>query len=479
MAKKKKSVSISSIVWIATFVTVLISVFVLSGKFSDLVTTITQSKASQVNPILTESFIDPFKDADINLEKWSVHKNGDTTLTETAVNNLRMVIPTGSASDRPKSANLTLKQSINANGDFRIIAVLYRPIVTGDGAGRSGLRFSSTGSTDDEGAVLRWMVNGASSKVSFIVTGADGTRLESQSDNLASNIAVFRIERINHRYRAFYKSGRDTSPDTAWTALGSESNASLGNAGSVSIFTNNVGLDGKYPRVVGRFDQVIIRWEGDEAAVDPKRTHFSDAFANGVLGQNWIIGRPGGAQIYENSNDNLIVSMPSGAISGVARVAAINRKEPVIATEKNFMIQSLLFKPTIAGAGVGYAGIRFVSQGNVDDEGAGVRWVAGNGRSRLVLVVRNPDGTVSERESVNLPDTEKKIVLRLVRNGDKYSGSYRRGDLDTDWITIGTATSANFGANGKVGLIVSNGSVSGKFPRVVARFDGVSGWVQD
>lgn len=472
-ASSPASLNLVSVVSFVTLLVILASVFVLSGSFSDLVTTINKTKASQANPKVTESFMDPFKDGVVNEDVWTVAKTDGVTVAETEADNLRVDVNEGSVGGKVKAGTLTYKELFKNNGDFRAVAVVYKPIVTGEGTGITAIRFSSKGEDDDEAAVVRWQVSKDSSKISFLVNGADGKRMETQQAEVKSNIAVLRLDRINKRYRAFYKVGNDTTGDKNWVALGNETDASLGNEGSISISTHNGGVAGKFPKVAGRLDQFSIAWEGDPST----KKSFSDAFANGNIGASWKVSRADGAQVYENKNDNLIMSMPSGALEGKGRHAILTRTQPVIPEGKDFALQAKLYKPAVVGDGVGYAGLRFVSAGSVDDEAAVVRWVAGKDISKIVFVVRAPDGTLAERASVDVPTTLKAATLRLTRVGNSYRAWYRTGDSDTDWVAVGSEESANFGANGAVSLTVSNSGTPNKFPRVIGRFDSVNGSV--
>jgi len=475
MAKKSSPARLNllSIVSFITLLLILVSVFVLSGSFSDLVTTINKSKASQAKPKVTESFMDPFKDGVVDADKWAVSKTEGASVVETTADNLRFNVAEGNAGGKVKAGTLTYKELFKNNGDFIARGVVYKPIVTGEGMGITALRFSSKGEDDDEAAVVRWQVTKDSSKITFLVNGADGKRMQTQQVEVKSNIAVLRLDRINKRYRAYYKVGRDLTADTNWIALGNEVDASLGNEGRISIATHNGGVDGKYPKVVGRLDQFHIAWEGDPST----KKSFSDAFANGNIGAAWKVSRTDGAQVYENKNDNLIMSMPSGVVNNKARHAILTRTQPVVPQGKDFALQATMYKPVVVGEGTGYAGLRFVSAGSVDDEAAVVRWVAGKDVSRMVFVIRAPDGTLAEQASVNVPVGLKAATLRLTRVGDSYRGWYRTGDADTDWVAIGTEKSTNFGANGTVSLIVSNAGAPNKNPRVIGRFDTVSGSV--
>ncbi len=476
MAKKVVAPK-SNLVSVVSFVTlllILVSVFVMSGSFADFVTTVTKTKASRANPKVSESFVDAFNDGKINEEKWSVGKTDGANVIETAKDNLRFDISEGNVGGKVKGASLTFKELFKDSGDFRAYAVVYKPTVTGEGTGVTALRFSSKGTDDDEAAVVRWQVSSSNSKVMFFVNGPNGTRIETEQKDVNSNIAILRLERINKKYRAFYKLGADATGDAGWIPLGSEQAISLGNEGRISLGSNNVGANGKFPKVVGRIDQINIAWEGEPST----RNGFSDAFADGNLGKQWKVTRSDGAQVYENKNDNLIMSLPTGPIQNKGRYAVVTRTQPVIPEGKEFALQTRMFKPVVVGEGSGYAGIRFVSGGKADDEAASLRWVVGKDISRMVFVVRSPDGTLAEKATVNVPVTLKAATLRLTRVGNSYRGWYRTGDADTDWVAIGSETSANFGANGTVALMVSNANTPNKYPRVVGRFDQASGSVE-
>ncbi len=457
------------------FVVLAVSTLVISGKFDSVITPfgdLVKSFASATKPNLTESFVDAFKADRINTDKWTVQKSTDARVSQTANNNLRMEIPTLADGGRPKYGRLVFNEVIKDEGDFRATAVVYRPIVTGAGAGATGIRFISRGVDDDEGALIEWRVNGSQSTVSFSVKGEDGKRLESQAEPLTTNIAVFRLDRINKKYSAFYKLGSDTTADTGWKALGQEQNANLGSDGKIVLFTHNVGAGDTYPSVAGRFDNASIRWEGSPS----DRIGFSDAFANGVVASSWGMTATTGSTAQERASDKLALIVPPRAVANKPGRIILKRNQPVVKNGKDFAVQALLNKPVVTGEGTGATGISFTSAGN-EDEAAQVRWVAGTDVSRVVFLVRTSSGTLVEREAVNLNDNVKSLTLRLTRSGDKYSGFYRRGDSDADFVRIGAEESVSFGADGKIGLFATNMGTSGKYPRVLGRFDLVNGSV--
>jgi len=443
--------------------------------FSRIVTTITQSKATQSEANLTASFMDLFKDPSVNTQKWRIVQNTNVSITQTEGDNLLFNIPAASASNALKSGALEFREDFDDGKDFRIATIVLRPVVTGDGRGVTGVSFSSAGAGDDEGATLRWNVQGSTSTVQFTVRGADGTVLHNKSMPLASNIAVLRLERINNEYRAFFKPGNDLTSDTRYTSLGRKELASIGEKGRIRLFAWSVRHNNAFSRVVGRFDEARISWETDTEA---NREAYGDSFSDGRIGATWSVSGTPGKHVYENPKDNLIMQVISGSYNGKSRVAYVKRNAPVIPENKDFTVHVKLYKPTVVGDGVGESGIVFVSTGSIDDESASIRWRVGQSVNRLVFVVTKPDGTWEEVKSVNVNANTTLMSLTLARVGMRYSASYKNGwDNDADWIHVGVHTDTANGAAGKWALRVSNGGAAGKFPTVVGRFDSVTGTV--
>lgn len=476
--KNKAHFNVFTLLTIGTLLFLGITTFILSSNFSTIVTPfgpLGNIFATIPQPQLTQGFTDEFKTDSVNEEIWDIVKTGDTTLTQTAGNRLKIEVPAGNTDGKAKIGSLVSKQVMDDRGDFRILVVVNRPVVTGQGMGVAGIRFSSSGDDDDEGAVVQWRVNGSASKVSFVVRSADGTKLESNQEDLVSTVAVLRLDRINRRYIAYYKVGNNLTADTSWKRLGGEWNATLGNEGKVSLFVHNSGWSDKYPKVIARFDTARVRWEGEEATT----IGFSDAFANGIVGKNWRETKTDDVVIRESARDNLVFALQQGpAQGGFARRATLVRTNPVIPEGKDFRVSTTLYKPNVEGVGTGSASLRFVSAGNIDDEASAVRWVIGsNGTNRVVFLTRAPDGTVAERAHADIPANTRALTLRLVRNGTRYAGAYRIGDGDAEFVTIGEAESSNFGANGRISLNANNSGAGRKFPKVTARFDHVTGSV--
>jgi len=384
-----------------------------------------------------------------------------------------MNIPQGSDGDKAKQGSIIFKESLDDKGDFRVIAVLYPPTVTGEGAGVSGLRFTSTGSGDDEGAVVKWTVTTVGTtttrKANFIVRGPDGQILFQKDAELITPVGMLRLDRVNKTYRAFFKPGRDTTGDTGWTKIGEFNHETLGNGGKLSLFTANQAE--AYPKVAGRFDEVRIRWQGE----DSTRKEFGDAFANQIIATQWRTWITTGATIRETKNDKLNITIPAGAVEGKMGSARLTRKEPVVQEGKDFYMTTKMNKPIVTGEGKGAAGLSFRSFTDVDKEAAQVRWVVTGTTSKIIFFAQNPDGTLAERASKDV--TASVLSLRLTRKGDKYSAAYRIGDNDNDWVSVGREEQVAFGAKGSISLFATNIGEATKYPKVAARFDSVWGWI--
>lgn len=474
-----KKNSITPITLIAIIVLAGGAMFLLNSKLATTSTEVAKSQASMATPKLTESYLDNFKTETINADKWSVNKSSDVLASQTAKNNLNITIPEGNQDGKPKTASILFKEHLKDNADFRAIAVLYRPIVTGTGGGVEGIRFSSKGGLNDEGAAIRWVVNGTSSKVSFTVAATDGTYLERKSVNLPTNVAVFRLERVNKAYRASYKLGNDLSSDSNWIILGEEENQALGADGYVSLFAHNGAVKNQFPKVTARFDTARVSWEG-KPKQPSTRISYSDAFSNGNIGAKWKASATTGTAIVETKSDNLTMNVAAGSVKSKPRSGWVKRTEPAIRNDKDFAFNTIMYKPVVKGDGYGTSALSFQSATSVDDESAVVRWVVSEKEkvSKLVFVVKAPDNTLLERATVDIKDVKaNKLTLHLKRTGDKYAAAYRVGDGDADFISIGKEENGILGGDGRIVLSTSNTGIDNKFPQVIGRFDSISGWV--
>lgn len=464
-----KSRALLSVIGLLFVVGIAGVVYIYSKNAENPLLPSSSPRASGAGIQITERWVDPFNTGEIDKQKWKVQTEAGAVVKQES-DNLRMELPAGSATP---SASLIFKELIKDRGDFKIVAVVYKPQVTGNGAGISGVRFASEGTDNQETATVRWRIAQGSSKVTFVVRGPDGRVMESETLDLAGDVALLRLDRINKEYTAYFKPGRDTSSDTNWRTLGTLRAPSLGKDGWISLFTTSSGTAASKPAVVGRFDQANVAWEGDP--IDIQRANFHDAFSDGNLGRAWRVRARAGATAEERPSNNLVMTVPTGAVTGKPNVVIVRRDTPVAGQDKDFILQTVLFKPTVNGAGLGAAGLTFTSTGSEDDEAAKVFWRVGNNTSAVVFSVKNPDGTVADTAEVSIPAEERSITLRLVRNGKAYSAYYRTGDLDTEFVKVGSEKTAEFGSSGKASLFVSNMGANNQFPKVVGRFDQAFG----
>lgn len=475
----KKSISPIAILAIAAVAGA--GAFALSTAVNTTKTTVETSQATMLQPKITERFQDYFKTDTINTEKWILSKSGnDVAVFQTGSNNLRVDIPAGSDTDKAKAMSLTYKQLMKDNGDFRFIVTMYKPNTTGAGPGISGIRFSSKGTNNDEGASVRWTVNGDASNISFRVLAPDGTSMEKKVVPIKSNVAMLKLERINKVYRASYKVGA-AMDENNWTILGEESGQTLGADGYLALFASDGGDKNKHPKVIARFDNAFIGWEG-KPVPSPVANYFSDKFGDGNIGPKWKASAVLGTAVVETTSDNLTMNVSEGAVKNRARGGWVARSTPVIGNDKNFSINAVMYKPVVRGDGYGVSSLSFQSTGSLDDESAAVRWVVSQKDtvSKLVFAVRSPDGAlIGERGTKDIKGIDAtKLTLRLVRRKDsgksKYAAFYRIGDADQDWVQIGNEEDGNLGGDGHIVLSTNNTGIEKKFPKVIGRFDAVS-----
>jgi hypothetical protein len=180
------------------------------------------------------------------------------------------------------------------------------------------------------------------------------------------------------------------------------------------------------------------------------------------------------------------MNVSQGSVSEKARTGWLVRTSPVVENDKSFTIQSKIYKPIVTGDGYGQSSLSFQSTGSLDDESAAVRWVVSEKEkvSKLVFVLRSPDGTIiGERGVKDIKGIgTNKLTVRLNRKIEsgktRYSAFYRTGDGDSEWMNIGNEEDGSLGGDGNIVLSTSNTGIEKKFPKVIGRFDSVSGSVQ-
>lgn len=488
--KRKSALSLPVVVSIGATIVLAGTALYAGGYFPTITKSISGIFASNAKPIINTTFTDNFKDGTIDAAKWDKVVGGDVTVFENVSDNLKFNIPAGSVGGALKQGKLIYKELLKDKMDFVVSTVAFKPIVTGTGTGTEGMRFVSASGSDKEGAVVRWEVNGATSKIRFVVTDKDGKVLVNSAADVFTNSAAMRLVRVNREYKAYYKSGTDINDELGWNLLGvcdrtaetNNCNATLtGQDGKLSLFAHNGGTKDAFPKVVARFDRATIGTQTGTSAPATVET-FNDEFSNGNLGSVWAATKSSGVEVTENTNNMLMVQIPALSVNGNPAVARIKRLTPSVGVEKDFTYYVQLKKPALVGDGSGYAGLVFASPTVQDKEGASVRWIVTKSgttsTSKLVFLVNDKTGgPLVERASVNVNNA--KLTLGLRRNGNLYKAFYRVGDSDSDWVQIGDlAVSDNFGSAGSFYLTSSNQGVNKKYPAVTSQFDRVWGSVQ-
>lgn len=250
---------------IATIIFLLFIAFTilaLSENFENLISPFApqvKPQATRVQPTITDSFQDTFRDGTIGATRWTPFATDGVLVRETTNENLRVAVDAGSAAGNARRGGLRANPVIGENKDFEIRAQVRRPLVTGTGTGRLGVRFVSSGNLDDEIASLRWVVGGPASYLIFSVKAPDGSVLDSSAVNINTNVVSLRLVRVNSkRYRGEYKLGT-MGLGGQWNIVGNERDAALGAAGLVSLFAANNAPE--FPQVLGRFEAVYVGWE--------------------------------------------------------------------------------------------------------------------------------------------------------------------------------------------------------------------------
>lgn len=488
--RKSAGWGIPFVISVITLLIIGVSMLVLSGHFSKLVTNFVHPKASMAQPVINQSLTFPFTNDKVpDPTHWIISKIGDgVNVYNTTADNLRMDIPgiAKSQKSETRAGRIIFKPTFKDNADFRVTVVMYKPIIYGDGAAVSGIAFSSPASSlDTEGAALTWQVASDSGKkrsqVVFRVNSGSNVLINKAAD-LDTNVAVLSLIRVNGSYRAVYHVGADLSGDTANIVLGEVEDSALGQEGQVRLLTNNAGTK---TRVVGRFDTAYVGWQNsNKPTPTPAGTSFRDSFGSDVLNTKWTQGKSAGSSIVMNPDKTVNLIVAPGAVNGTAASSRIVRTDPTVGIVKNFSFTAWIKKPLVIGDGIGAAGVNFSSNSVANKEAAQVRWnvgkdAKGNPVSRVIFLVYTRTGALVEQDGVNV--NSNMIGVQLRRNGSKYSGWYTLNPNDPDyaWKQLGSEQQAAFGEDGKFGVFAGNVGNSGKYPFVSAEVDTALGTVQN
>jgi len=423
---------------------------------------------SQPNAV---SFSDHFGDGVIAKQRWSVRKSDGVNVSETQADNLRIVIPAGAISTKPRTAILNYKENISEGQDFSMSSRLYKPAVEGNGVGRVGVRFGGGEENDSEGVALYWEVGPNKNDLVFDVN-VGGQNIKTQRVAVSGKQLQIVVKRNGGEYNAFYRAD-NFDDDNQFIALG-DSVVSPGQVGGrVRVFASNAGLGGNYPKVVGRVDSAAITSNSaGQVIVD----NFTD---NGeVDGSKWSVGKKGLVDV-KKVNGNLAMHLapvtknsenPQLQPSVVRMVSSAE-----IAKDKRGLAIVEMIKPNVSGNGTGIMGLSFNSESDKNDESVSIRWVVEGNKSRLVFLAKNGAGNVAERETLDLGANRNRVTVKLLHGDGKYVAMYRMGaglDDDTGFKTLGTVNNPRMGAKGAFSIFTTHTVVGNqKAPEVTGKFD--------
>lgn len=458
-----KSSSMKSSTWLVLIVLGLLAIAGVSA-YSKRQTPTPVQVMEVGNPSEKIAVYDTFGDGKIDKGDWNVGRGDGVTVAENKNDLLRMDLPAG---DKARAAFVAYKKAIPHDSDFKASVVLSKPIVTGEGVGRSGIRFTASESEEPDGAVLQWVVSGTRSELVFSVA-ANGKSREVKRVAVTGNKAHLVIRRIEDEYQAFYRMN-NFDDDNQLIEIGEGVEASnLG--GKIRVFTNSSPEKGKAPKVVGRFDVASI-----QADLANKVTAASFRLPGTLKdSDNFNVVTTGKAAEPEKRNGNLIMRLPAAADAkerSSVRVVAKN----TIPNDRRGASTVELFKPQVNGEGQGNVGLTYVSDGEKNDESASVRWVVSGDTSRLIFVVADGSGKTAERQVVQVPPKVVRMTVKLVHADDKYIAWYRfgaGGDDDQAYKKLGEESAPKLGAKGRFVLFTAQQPAkNGKYPGVTGRFD--------
>ncbi len=198
---------------------------------------------------------DSFTNGEINQNNWQVDTTDGTSVSQNQSDNLVMRITAGSQNNKVKAVSLVSKTVVDDNKNMNVTTQMFKPVVTGEGTGRSGMQFLTKAQDNEGSSSIFWEVTGNSSKLIFIVQGKKGKTLAREEVELASDVnkVALRISRNKDGYIAMYKDHLKND-EGGWKRFSNRVVTKATDKGNFRIFTSNVGRDKKYPEVRGRFD---------------------------------------------------------------------------------------------------------------------------------------------------------------------------------------------------------------------------------
>lgn len=423
---------------------------------------------SNFQPNTNASFSDTFSDGKVNDDRWNDYKSFDKIqITETAADNLNILVPEGSSSGKARFGGVTLKEQI-PTGDFRATISLRKPSLKSSGAGIAGVSFSSSGTDDDESVRVYWRVDGTKSELVMTAKDSTGKLIESNKIPVEAAKVNLSLVRVDKKYVAQYSIGTDD--DRNFIKIGEVEDPKVGAAGKIRIFANNLGADGKFPKLVSRVDRVSLAWF-DASKAD--KEVFSDTFTSGQINQeHWQVDTTDGTSVSQNQNDNLVMRISAGNQNNKVKAVSLVSKT-VVDDNKNMNVMTQMFKPVVTGEGTGRSGIQFLTKAQDNEGSSSIFWEVTGASSKLIFIVQGKQGKTLAREEVELANDINKVALRIARNKDGYIAMYKTNlkNDEGDWKRFSNRVITKATDKGNFRIFTSNVGRDKKYPEVRGRFD--------
>jgi len=197
---------------------------------------------------------DTFSSLKINEERWNIHTPDGTTAKIELADNLALSVVSGSNNGQARISSITTKDSIVEGKDFIATTQILKPIVDGSGTGKTGFQYFTNDLQNKEQVTIVWAVTQNTSSLIFTAQDSNGKTISWETVDLEENVTKvhLRISRTQDGYIAMYKN--KISDDIPFIKLGQKVLIENSSKGRFKLFTSNVGSNGKFPSIKGRFD---------------------------------------------------------------------------------------------------------------------------------------------------------------------------------------------------------------------------------
>ncbi len=423
-------------------------------------------------PNVNTSFWDNFKGGNLNGKRWKVYYNTPSVkVMEGNRDNLSISSVKGSHNSSAKAGGIQFNTTIPKDSDFRIITSIYKPSITqGNGEINGGISFNPSNTNEENDIKVFWRIDSNSTnQIVMSYKNKDGKVIELGKVNIENNVTKvqLRLIRVKTTYLAKYKLSGDD--DESYITIGQTSDIKSAKDGIVKIFGSNVGKGSNFPGYKIRVDTTSVGWYDKNY---PKRDILSDNFSGlNVNTKKWTISTTKGTAINIGIGRNLVESITAGSNDEKPKIASITTKD-VITQGKSFVVDTQILKPIVSGEGIGKTGIEYITSDTTNLEKVSVIWSVGANTSQLIYLVQDSEGNIKVNKGVELAKDTSKIIVRIKRDEDGYSATYKEKiDDDEPSKSLNEKILLQNLKDGQIRLFTTNVGYKDKFPSVKGRFD--------